>query len=94
LLASTLAQYFRFPPGGRKLYVHTIVTRGKALGDTLKGFKSLTDSSVERNIVVWLHEYFGVIEHDGRRAYGAPMFNTAGYTIFVRPTLPGSVTAT
>src|ERR1700735_2759896 len=39
---------------GRKLYVHTIITGGQALGDTLKGFKSLADSSAERNIVVWL----------------------------------------
>jgi len=51
---------------GRKLYVHTIVTGGQALGDTLKGFKSLADSSAERNIVVWLNEYFGVIERDGK----------------------------
>lgn len=52
---------------GRKLYVHTIVTGGQALGDTLKGFKSLADSSAERNIVVWLNEYFGVIERDGKK---------------------------
>jgi hypothetical protein len=51
---------------GRKLYVHTMVTGGQALGDTLKGFKSLADSSAERNIVVWLNEYFGVIERDGK----------------------------
>ena len=51
---------------GRKLYVHTIITGGQALGDTLKGFKSLADSSAERNIVVWLNEYFGVIERDGK----------------------------
>jgi hypothetical protein len=51
---------------GRKLYVHTIVTGGQALGDTLKGFKSLADSSAERNIVVWLNEYFGAIERDGK----------------------------
>jgi hypothetical protein len=49
---------------GRKLCVHTIVTGGQALGDTLKGFKSLADSSDERNMVVWLNEYFGVIERD------------------------------
>jgi len=51
---------------GRRLYVHTIVTGGQALGDTLKGFKSLADSSADRNIVVWLNEYFGVIERDGK----------------------------
>jgi hypothetical protein len=51
---------------GRRLYVHTVVTGGQALGDTLKGFKSLADSSAERNIVVWLNEYFGLIERDGK----------------------------
>jgi hypothetical protein len=51
---------------GRKLFVHSIITGGQALGDTLKGFKSLADSSAERNIVVWLNEYFGVIERDGK----------------------------
>src|SRR5712692_9067445 len=45
---------------GRRLCVHTVVTGGQALGDTLKGFKSLADSSAERNIVVWLNEYFGL----------------------------------
>jgi len=51
---------------GRRLCVHTVVTGGQALGDTLKGFKSLADSSAERNIVVWLNEYFGAIERDGK----------------------------
>ena len=51
---------------GRGLCVHTVVTGGQALGDTLKGFKSLADSSAERNIVVWLNEYFGLIERDGK----------------------------
>jgi hypothetical protein len=42
------------------------VTGGQALGDTLKGFKSLAHSSADRNIVVWLNEYFGLIERDGK----------------------------
>jgi CobQ/CobB/MinD/ParA nucleotide binding domain len=51
---------------GRRLCVHTVVTGGQALGDTLKGFKSLADSTADRNIVVWLNEYFGLIERDGK----------------------------
>jgi len=51
---------------GRRLCVHTVVTGGQALGDTLKGFKSLADSTAGRNIVVWLNEYFGLIERDGK----------------------------
>jgi hypothetical protein len=46
--------------------VHTVVTGGQALGDTLKGFKSLADSITERSMVVWLNEYFGLIERDGK----------------------------
>jgi hypothetical protein len=52
---------------GRRLYVHTVITGGQALLDTLHGFKSLADSTSERNIVVWLNEYFGRIERDGKR---------------------------
>ena len=51
---------------GRRVCVHTVVTGGQALGDTLKGFKSLADSTVEGNIIVWLNEYFGPIERDGK----------------------------
>jgi hypothetical protein len=51
---------------GRRLCVHTVVTGGQVLGDTLKGFKSLAESTAERNIVVWLNEYFGLVERDGK----------------------------
>jgi hypothetical protein len=51
---------------GKRLYVHTVVTGGQALVDTLFGFKSLADSTSERNIVVWLNEYFGRIEQGGK----------------------------
>jgi CobQ/CobB/MinD/ParA nucleotide binding domain. len=51
---------------GKQLYVHTIITGGQALLDTLHGFKSLAESTSERNIIVWLNEYFGRIERDGK----------------------------
>ena len=52
---------------GRKVYVHTVVTGGQSLLDTLHGFKSLAETTSERNIIVWLNEYFGIIERDGKR---------------------------
>jgi len=52
---------------GRRLYVHMVITGGQALLDTLHGFKSLADSTSERSIIVWLNEYFGRIERDGKR---------------------------
>jgi hypothetical protein len=52
---------------GKQLYVHTVVTGGQALLDTLHGFKSLAESSANRNVIVWLNEYFGRIERDGKK---------------------------
>jgi hypothetical protein len=52
---------------GKRLYVHTVITGGQSLLDTLHGFKSLAESASERNIIVWLNEYFGRIERDGKR---------------------------
>jgi hypothetical protein len=52
---------------GRRLYVHTVITGGQALIDTLNGFKSLADSTSEQNIIIWLNEFFGRIERDGKR---------------------------
>lgn len=52
---------------GKQLYVHTVVTGGQALADTLKGFKSLAESTEDRNIIVWVNEYFGRVERDGKQ---------------------------
>jgi hypothetical protein len=51
---------------GKKLYVHTVVTGGQALADTLKGFKSLAESTEDRIIIVWVNEYFGRVEREGK----------------------------
>jgi hypothetical protein len=51
---------------GKKLYVHTVVTGGQALADTLKGFKSLAESTDDRIIIVWVNEYFGRVEREGK----------------------------
>ena len=50
---------------GRQLYVHTVLTGGQAMLDTLHGFKTVADATPERNVIVWLNEYFGRIEFDG-----------------------------
>lgn len=51
----------------RKLVIHTVVTGGQALGDTLSGFKSLAESCESRSIIVWINEYFGPVERDGKK---------------------------
>lgn len=52
---------------GRKVFVHTVITGGQALLDTLNGFSELAATSTERNMVVWINEFFGKIEAAGKR---------------------------
>jgi len=47
---------------GRQVYVHCVVTGGQALPDTLNGFEKLAQTTHERNVIVWLNEYFGEVE--------------------------------
>jgi hypothetical protein len=51
---------------GKRFCVHTVITGGQALEDTLKGFAALAETTLERSIVIWLNEYFGRIEQDGK----------------------------
>jgi len=51
---------------GKSLYVHTVVTGGQALGDTLDGFRQLAQTTEEQNIIVWINEFFGRVERKGK----------------------------
>jgi hypothetical protein len=51
---------------GKLLCVHTVITGGQALGDTLKGFAELAATTPDRSLVIWLNEFFGRIEHNGK----------------------------
>lgn len=52
---------------GHKLIVHTVVTGGQALTDTLSGFAQLISQFPEQaTFVVWLNPFWGPIEHEGR----------------------------
>lgn len=50
---------------GHKIFFHTIITGGQALGDTLKGLTNLVTGFPTVPIVVWLNPYFGEIAIDG-----------------------------
>jgi anion-transporting ArsA/GET3 family ATPase len=53
---------------GHELIIHTVVTGGQALLDTVNGFAQLTSQfPQECRFVVWLNPYWGAIEHDGKR---------------------------
>ena len=51
-----------------------MVTGGQGLADTLSGFNQVAETSRDRNVVVWLNEYFGPIRLDG-----APLADMAVY---------------
>lgn len=51
---------------GRDLYVHTVITGGQALLDTLEGFRQLAESTTGQNIIVWINEFFGRVESGGK----------------------------
>lgn len=52
---------------GHELVVHTVITGGQALLDTVSGFSQLAVQFPENAIfVVWLNPYWGPIEHEGK----------------------------
>ena len=59
---------------GRRLFVHCVVTGGQALTDTLSGFAKLAETTPDQNIILWVNEYFGRIERDGKTLQDLPIF--------------------
>jgi hypothetical protein len=51
---------------GRRVYVHVPIGGGEMLNDTLLGFKTLAESATEKNLVIWINEYFGPVSRDGK----------------------------
>jgi hypothetical protein len=52
---------------GHELIIHTVITGGQALLDTVSGFSQLAGQfPSEALFVVWLNPYWGPIEHEGK----------------------------
>lgn len=52
---------------GKQVIIHTVITGGQAMRDTLAGFASLVEQMPEdTQIVIWLNEFFGDIEAEGK----------------------------
>lgn len=52
---------------GKQVVIHTVITGGQALGDTLGGFAQLAEQMPESTrLVVWLNGFFGDIVLDGK----------------------------
>ncbi len=53
---------------GHELIIHTVITGGQALLDTVNGFAQLISQFPDECIfVVWLNPFWGPIEHEGKR---------------------------
>src|ERR1700680_519175 len=50
----------------RNVFVHSVVTGGQAMSDTLNGLERLAQTTSEKNVIVWLNEYFGEVTKDGK----------------------------
>lgn len=52
---------------GHELIIHTVITGGQALLDTVSGFSQLVSQfPIEAQFIVWLNPYWGPIEHEGK----------------------------
>src|SRR5436305_9527734 len=57
LLENSALDYLR--QNGRRVYVHTVITGGQALVDTLNGFHELAQTTETKDIVVWVTSISG-----------------------------------
>ncbi len=60
LLENNIVQLLR--SGGREVRIHTVVTGGQSMLETLDGFAQLAQHLQDRALVVWLNEFFGAVE--------------------------------
>ena len=52
---------------GKQVVIHTVITGGQAIRDTLAGFASLAEQMPPNaELIVWLNEFFGDIEAEGK----------------------------
>lgn len=53
---------------GHEIVVHTVITGGQALLDTISGFSQLLGQYPDEcQFVAWLNPYWGPVEHEGKR---------------------------
>jgi len=64
MLESDVAGILR--TAGRKLYIHMVLTGGQGLAETVNGFATVAATTTEKSIVVWVNEFFGPVEFQGR----------------------------
>jgi hypothetical protein len=64
ILENEILDFFR--SHGRSVFVHSVVTGGQAMSDTLNGLARLAQTTSQKNVIVWLNEFFGEVTKDGK----------------------------
>lgn len=60
---------------GHEIIIHTIITGGQGMADTVNGLQSLITNTPETaKIVVWLNNHFGEIIYNGRKFTELPIY--------------------
>lgn len=59
---------------GHTVTIHTILTAGQALADTINGYQSIIKYASQIRIVVWLNEYLGPVVKDGVSFENGPLY--------------------
>jgi hypothetical protein len=73
---------------GHDLTLHTVVTGGQSLNDTMQGMASLIHHFKGMKITVWLNEYFGKIEKNGVKFENTDFFQDNAENIYSVVPLP------
>lgn len=61
----------------KQILIHTVITGGQALPDTIGGFSALAEQMpLEVKIGVWLNEYFGPIQYAGKTFDQSKVYQT------------------
>ncbi len=71
------------------IFIHVVITGGQSLDDTIRGLCFIIEefgSSV--NVVVWLNEYFGEIESNGKSFEESKIFSDNKNSLFGMITIP------
>ena len=69
---------------GHTVFIHSIIVGGESLPDTLSGFAGLTTHFPAAHIVLWLNEFFGVLEHSGKSLEDLAVFKEHGGSVFAQ----------
>ena len=69
---------------GHTVFIHSIIVGGESLPDTLSGFAGLASHFPTAQIVLWLNEFFGVLEHSGKAIEDLAVFKEHGGSVFAQ----------